>query len=66
MQVPGVVALGPLPGNERADCSEAALQATLLYMASRRGTGKGRLLRLGQLKDLGVSQVLVHAASVSQ
>ena len=60
MQVPGVAALGPLPGAVRADGSEAALAATLLYMAARRGGGKGRLLRLGQLKGLGVPQVNVH------
>ena len=66
LQLPGVCKGGPLAQNAVADASDAALRRTLLYMASRRGSGRGRLMRLGQLEDMDVPEVthcVLHVCS---
>lgn len=57
LQLPGVREGGPLARNAAADAGDVALRRTLLYMASRRGGGRGRLLRLGQLEAMDVPEV---------
>jgi hypothetical protein len=57
LQLPRVRKAGPLAGNATADASDGALRRTLLYMASRRGGGRGRLLRLGELEAMDVPEV---------